>query len=193
MFFQIIKRIPRRIGPFGTLDSGMRLQSSSLPVSRAFLCAGFLSLALTAAAQGQDAAQEDSASVVTISRVISSSTPLMKNDSLIYHLDLIFARFPSKFWSYADSANHTSTIEVFGSEVKAPEINLPGSCPITKIQVKSRSTKMALTGQGSTITFTVEPGWNVDIAQQDSNDIHLTIGKRMETHEITEVFGKKIR
>ncbi len=140
---------------------------------------------------GEETLQEDSANVVTITRISSSSTPIMKNDSLMYFLDLIFKDFPAKFWSYSDSANHIATIEIFGREVVAPPIVLPGANPVTKIQIKNRATNLALSGQVSTITFSIDPGWNVEISQLDSNDIHLTLGKKMASREILEAMGKK--
>jgi hypothetical protein len=135
--------------------------------------------------------KEDSVNVVEISRVSSFSTPIMKNDSLIYFLDLIFKEFPAKFWSYSDSSNHVATIEILGSEVRAPAINLPGPCPVNDIQIKNQTTKMALSGQMATITFAIDPGWNVEIAQLDSNDIRLTLGKKMTVREIKDVVVKK--
>jgi hypothetical protein len=160
---------------------------------RVWTVAVLLMAVRAAPSHGEEPGQDDSANVVKISRISSSSTPIMKNDSLIYLLDLIFKDFPAKFWSYTDSINHLATIEMFGSEVQAPPIVLPGACPVTKIQIKSRSTKMALTGQVSTITFSIDPGWNVEISQLDSNDIHLRLGKKLESREITESLGKKSR
>jgi hypothetical protein len=162
-------------------------------ILRGGVFAGMLSAALTVPARGEETVQEDSLNLVEITQISSSSTPIMKNDSLIYHLDLIFKDFPAKFWSYSDSVNHLVTIEIFGGEVRAPAINLPGSCPVTKIQIKNAATKMALSGQSATITFSYDPGWSIDIAQRDSNDIHLTIGKKIEVREILEVPGKKKR
>jgi|WetSurMetagenome_2_1015567.scaffolds.fasta_scaffold157479_2 hypothetical protein len=160
---------------------------------RLWIIAALMMAARMVPSYSEETGQDDSANVVKISRVSSSSTPIMKNDSLIYLLDLIFKDFPAKFWSYADSVNHIATIEMFGSEVQAPPIVLPGACPVTKIQIKSRSTKMALSGQVSTITFSIDPGWNVEISQLDSNDIHLRLGKKLEPREISEVLGKKSR
>ena len=142
-------------------------------------------------AEETETLKEDSVNVVEITRVSSFSTPIMKNDSLIYSLDLIFKEFPAKFWSYSDSTNHVATIEIFGSEVRAPTINLPGTCPVNDIQIKNQTTKMALSGQRATITFAIDPGWNVEIAQLDSNDIRLTLGKKMKVREIKEVLAKK--
>jgi hypothetical protein len=135
--------------------------------------------------------KEDSMNVVEIARVSSFSTPIMKNDSLIYCLDLIFKQFPAKFWSYSDTLNHMATIEILGSEVRAPVINLPGPCPVSDLQIKNQPTKMALSGQMSTITFTIDPGWKAEISQLDSNDIRLTLGKKMKVREIKEVLPKK--
>ena len=152
-----------------------------------------LSAALTLPALGEEGIQDAGENIIEIKRVSSSSTPIMKNDSLIYYLDLIFKDFPGKFWSYSDTFHHTAIIEIFGNKVRAPVISLPGSCPITKMQIKNNVTKMALSGQNARISFDVDPGWNVDIEQPDSSNIHLTIWKKMEVREITEAVGKKKR
>jgi hypothetical protein len=142
-------------------------------------------------AEETETSKEESPNVVEITRVSSFSTPIMKNDSLFYCLDLIFKEFPAKFWSYSDSLNHMATIEIFGSEVRAPIINLPGPCPVNDLQIKTQPSKMALSGQMSTITFSIDPGWKAEIAQLDSNDIRLTLGKKMKVREIKEVIPKK--
>jgi hypothetical protein len=144
-------------------------------------------------AEDADVLKDDGANIVEIKRVSVSSTPVMKNDSLLYSLNLIFKDFPAKFWSYSDSANHTATIEIFGNEVRAPAITLPLSCPVTDIQIKNSATKMALSGQMATITFSIDPGWHAEIAQLDSNDIQLSLGKKMAVRQLKETPGKKKR
>jgi hypothetical protein len=159
----------------------------------ASICLWLLGASLFIFADEADVLKDDSADVIEIKRISSSSTPIMRNDSLMYFLDLIFKEFPAKFWSYSDSLTHLATVEIFGSEVRAPVITLPGSCPVNNVQIKNHSTKMALSGQMATITFSVDAGWHVEIAQLDSNDIRLTLGKKMEVRDIKDVLGKKKR
>jgi hypothetical protein len=159
----------------------------------ALICVWLIGAILPVFADDADVFREDSANIVEIKRVSASSTPVMKNDSLLYSLDLIFKDFPAKFWSYSDSVNHTATIEIFGNEVRAPAITLPVTCPVNDMQIKNSTTKMALSGQMSTITFSVDAGWHVEIAQLDSNDIQLTLGKKMAVRQLKETPGKKSR
>jgi hypothetical protein len=154
---------------------------------------GTLALVFMLTLSKADYLQDDSVDAIEITRICATSIPVMKNDSLLFYLDLIFKDFPAKFWSYSDSANHTATIEILGREVRAPAIKLPSSNPISKMQIKNRSTKMALSGLLAVITFNFKPGWNIEIMELDSNDIRLTAGKKMEIKEIKEQLVKKRR
>jgi hypothetical protein len=159
----------------------------------ALFCSWLIGAFLSVFADEGDVLKEDSANIVEIKRVSASSTPIMKNDSLLYSLDLIFKDFPAKFWSYSDSVNHTATIEIFGNEVRAPAITLPVSCPVSDMQIKNSATKMALSGKSAMITFTIDAGWHAEIAQLDSNDIQLTLGKKMAVRQLKENLNKKKR
>jgi hypothetical protein len=152
----------------------------------------FLPMLLTSLGNA-DYMQDDSSDALEITRVIATTIPAMKNDSLLYYLDLVFKELPGKFWSYSDSLNHTATIEILGHEIHAPMVSLPPGSPVSKIQIKNRSTKMDLTGVLGAITFNIKPGWSIEIAQTDSNDIRLIAGKKMEVKEIKEELVKKRR
>ena len=157
----------------------------------ALFCFWLLGMILLIFADDADLLKDDGADVIEIERVSSSSTPVMKNDSILYSLDLIFKEFPAKFWSYADSASHTATIEIFGNEVRAPVITLPASSPVNDIQIKNRATNMALSGRMAAIIFSIDAGWHVEIAQADSNDIHMTLGKKMPVLQLKDDMGRK--
>jgi hypothetical protein len=156
-------------------------------------CSWLFGIILVALADDANLLKEDSASFVEIKRVSASVSPIMKNDSLLYLLDLVFTEFPVKFWSYTDTFYNTATIEIFGDDVRAPAIVLPSFCPVNDIHIKNQATKMVLSGRMATITFSIDAGWHADVAQIDSNDIRLTLGKKLAVRQLNDVFGKTVR
>ncbi len=156
------------------------------PISEFLVFGVFLYILLLVSPNEADYSTDDSSSVIEISQVHASSTPIMKNDSLFFYLDFIFKDFSSKFWSSYDSSHHVLTIEIYGREVRGPVINLPSSCPVNRLQIKNRKTKMALSGLLTTFLLTIEPGWKIDVYQNDPNTLRLALGKKMEVKVIIE-------
>jgi hypothetical protein len=134
---------------------------------------------------------EEPQSVIHISRVIAPSNPLMRNDSLIYSMDIIFEHLTGKFWSYMDYSSHVAFIEIYGADINAPVIHMPRCSPLRNMAVKNQQTKMSLSGKMSTISFTVDCGWVFDASQTDTNRLSLIFGKKMEIREVKESLADK--
>jgi hypothetical protein len=131
------------------------------------------------------------APVAQITRVSAPLNPTLRNDSLVYPLDIFFKNLSGKFWSYLDNLRHNAVIEFYGLEINAPAVQFPRLSPIRKMTVVNQKTKMALTGKLSTVTVTIDQGWNFEVTQPDSSCIRLFFGKKLGVNEIKEENAKK--
>ncbi|HEX7510985.1 MAG TPA: hypothetical protein VF335_06770 [Chitinivibrionales bacterium] len=129
---------------------------------------------------------DDSAVSTEITQVNAPPSPIMKNDSLMYSIDVFFKRLNGKFWSYPENSNRLVVIELYGLELSSVPIVFPRSSPVRKMSVKNQKTKMALSGRLSTINFDIDKGWNFEVLQPDSNSLHVSFFKKMEIKVIKE-------
>jgi hypothetical protein len=160
----------------------LRLTTQTSKVVRLSTCIGAL-LFFSAMATSQDASDEEMGKTA-ITTIVAPHMPFMKNDSLIYIMDIAFKHLSGKFWSYIDRPRGIAIIEFYGLDIIAPEVQLPRNSPIRNLTVKNQQSKMALSGKVSTIALTVDRGWNFDIQRPDSNGIRVYLSKPLEIKEI---------
>jgi hypothetical protein len=157
---------------------------------RLAVCTGALFL-FAARATSQEASDDESA-ITAITQVIAPSTPLLRNDSLVYAMDIVFKQLAGKFWSYLDNPHRNVVIELYGLEITAPDAQFSRSSPVRKLTIKNQNSKMALSGKLSTISITIDQGWHFEVMQPDSNSIRLVLGKKLEIQEVREkIIDKK--
>jgi hypothetical protein len=123
-----------------------------------------------------------------IKRVKFYEIPLIKNDSIIYKMDIEFKKPPLHFWSYSDSTHHAHIIEIYGVAVESPPIRLPDNSPFQSLRIKNQKTKMALSGLMSTIIISIDPDYSCGTEIGEQNEITVTLWKKMNAMK-----GKKIK
>jgi len=169
------------------------------PIEKKYQCAGLnhCSIAWVAvlvffvAAVFSQEISDDGAASAEITQINSPPTPLMRNDSLLYTMDMMFKHLKSKFWSYPDNSNRAVLIELYGLDVSVPPMQFPRSSPVRKVSVKNQKTKMALSGRLSTICIAVDKGWNFEVSQPDSNSLRVLLSKKLDLKEIKEAQSEK--
>ena len=123
-----------------------------------------------------------------LKRVKLYEIPLVRNDSIIYKMDIEFKDAPAHFWSYTDSMHHAHIIEIYGVSVESSPIRLPDNSPFQGVRVKNRKTKMALSGLMSTIIISIDPDYSCGTDAGENNQITVTLWKKMNAMK-----GKKIK
>jgi hypothetical protein len=123
-----------------------------------------------------------------LKRVKLYEIPLVRNDSIIYKMNIEFKDAPMNFWSYTDSIHHAHIIEIYGVNVESSPIRLPDNSPFQSVRVKNRKTKMALSGLMSTIIISIDPDYSCCTDPGEHNEITVTLWKKMNAMK-----GKKIK
>jgi len=73
-----------------------------------------------------------------LKRVKLYEIPLVRNDSIIYKMDIEFKDAPAHFWSYTDSMHHAHIIEIYGSASNPLRYACPDNSPFQGVRVKNR-------------------------------------------------------
>lgn len=105
--------------------------------------------------------------------------PLVRDDSIIYKMDIEFKECPQNFWSYTDSIHHAHIIEIYGVDVESSPIRLPDNSPFQGVRVKNHKTKMALSGVMSTIIISIDPEYSCGADFGENNVITVSLWKKM--------------
>ena len=114
--------------------------------------------------------------------------PVVKNDSIIYKMDIVFKEPPLHFWSYTDSIHHAHIIEIYGIAVESSPVRVPDNSPFQSIRIKNHKTKMALSGVMSTIIVSIDPDYSCGTELGEHNEITVTLWKKMNAMK-----GKKVK
>jgi hypothetical protein len=114
--------------------------------------------------------------------------PEVRNDSIVYKMDIEFKEPPLNFWSYTDSMHHAHIIEIYGVAVESSPIRLPDNSPFQSMRIKNHKTKMALSGLMSTIIISIDPEYFCGTDSGEDNKITVTLWKKMNAMK-----GKKIK
>lgn len=124
-----------------------------------------------------------------IDSVALCSAPTIRNDSLIYTLDIHFRAAPKHFWSYHDDQYEAVVVEFLDVQIEAPYVELPAASPLKSFKVKNMETKMALTGVKSDVVIGLDPGaqkdqrWDGDVIMVNANTVRVTIWKKMTLYQ----------
>jgi hypothetical protein len=135
---------------------------------------------------GEDIHLDSTSGSTVISQIIAPSNPFIRNDSIIYSMEMSFVSHVGKLWSYIDTRTSIAAVEIYGTLVTppSPTVVLPRCSPVRNMTVKSQSTKMSLSGIMSVISFTIDKEWKFDLVQPDSTKIRLVFSKKMAVKDV---------
>ncbi len=125
------------------------------------------------------------------------NAPKIRNDSLIYTLDIYFFEKPPKFFSYYDDDSGTVNIELLDAQVIVPAIRLPKGVPFLGFKTKKMDSDMSITKQVTKVFLAVDKGerrdqlWNSDAKLGQKNSLRITIWK--EKNQEQRVAQRKTR
>jgi hypothetical protein len=124
--------------------------------------------------------------IVSIDSVALCRAPAIRNDSLIYTLDMHFRVPPKYFWSYYDDERASVVAEFLAIQIDAPYVEFPPSGPVRSLKVKNMETRMTLNGMKSQIIIAMDQKegqkqvWVSDMGLLPDGTVRLTIWKKME-------------
>jgi hypothetical protein len=153
------------------------------------LCAVFLLLPV----------QNLSAQMFHVDSVRLCSAPTVRGDSLFYTLDCYFQEKPTNYWSYYDNFLNAVIIEFIDKLLLVPEVTFPHESPFKNFKVKAVETKMALSGVMTRMVIRLDKGpaneklWNYAMTLHNSTTLHITIWKKLESHQEKVAREKKKR
>lgn len=114
-----------------------------------------------------------------IKKVKLYEIPLVRNDSIVYKMDIEFGEPPLHFWSYSDSIHHAHVIEIYGVAIESSPIRLPDNVPFQGMRIKNHKTKMALSGLMSRIIISIDPEYSCGTDLKEENKITVSLWKKM--------------
>ena len=149
---------------FLSQEPGIRRCAAALALGTAFLCPGVRA----------DIFHIDSVKI---------NAPIIRQDSLIYTLDMYFLDRPGSFWSYYDQTTGSITIEFIDAQIFAPQVTFPKGMPFLGFRVRNAESGMALTKEVSHVSVTVDKGprgdqfWNNDVRLVNNSVVRVVIWK----------------
>jgi hypothetical protein len=115
-----------------------------------------------------------------IRKVRITVAPRLRNDRIMYAMDLAFVTRPGDYWAYYSADQNAVVVDIYGGTTVIECDTVPTNEAFKSVAVRHMSSSMTLSGGWSQIVIGADPGWHVESTLVGDDVIRLVLWRTPE-------------